>query len=256
MTSNIYFKDTYNIENLISTRRLTFWTETEDEIRCDCGVSTSLLSRRMVDKGYKGFEGLIDLPGTIGGAIYGNAGCFGCLVSDLVESVEVLNPDGQVHTYTKEEMGFSHRMSNFKSGSISGVILSSKLKIEKGDAAELKAIADKNHELRKQNQPAPKDNLGTIYCELGNRTQFGRVVGIVGGAYFRLLKLKGYDIAKRSYLRELFELKLAGGHKCLTYLDKGRFIWKDKSADTIFEKYQNIINRLYRHPRLEIDIKV
>lgn len=255
MTSNIYFKNTYNIENLISTRRLTFWTETEDEIICDCGVHASLLSRRMVDKGYKGFEGLIDLPGTIGGAIYGNAGCFGCLVSDLVKSVDVLNPDGQVHTYTKEEIGFSHRMSNFKNGSICGVILSSKLKIERGDAAELKTIAYKNHELRKLNQPAPKDNLGTVYCELGNRTKFGSLVGIIGGVYFRLLKLKGYDIAKRSLLRELFELILAGGRNCLPYLEKGRFIWKDKHADTTFEKYQKVINRLYRHPRLEIEIK-
>ena len=255
MTSNIYFKNTYNIEHLISTRKLTTWIETEDGIICDCGVSSSLVSRRMVDKGYKGFEGLIDLPGTIGGAIYGNAGCFGCLVSDLVESVDVLNPNGQVRTYSNKEIGFSRRMSNFKNGSICGVILSSKLKIEKGNATELKAIADKNHELRKQTQPAPKNNLGTIYCELGNRTKFGRIIGIVGGVYFRLLKLKGYDFAKRSYLRELFELKLAGGHKCLPYLEKGRFIWKDERADNVFEKYQKVINRLYRHPRLEIEIK-
>ncbi len=255
MTSNIYFKDTYNIENLISTRKLTFWEEIKNGIRCDCGVSASLLSRKMVDKGYKGFEGLIDLPGTIGGAIYGNAGCFGCLVSDLVESVDVLNPDGQVCTYTKGEMGFSHRMSNFKNGKICGVILSAKLKVKKGDDVDLKAIADKNHELRKQTQPSPKNNLGTIYCELGKRTKLGRFVGILGGVYFRLLKLKRYDIVKRSYLRELFELNLAGGHKCLPYLEKGRFIWKNKRADTIFEKYQRVINRLYRNPRLEIEIK-
>lgn len=209
----------------------------------------------MVDKGYKGFEGLIDLPGTIGGAIYGNAGCFGCLLSDLIESVEVLLADGQVRTYMKEEIDFSHRMSNFKMGKIRGVILSAKLKIEKGDITELKAIAYKNHEHRKQTQPAPKDNLGTIYCELGNRTKFGRMVGIIGGVYFRLLRLMGYNTAKRGYLRELFELKLAGGSECLPYIEKGRFIWKDKRADAIFEKYLRVINRIYRHPRLEIEIK-
>lgn len=69
ITSNIYFKDSYNVDNLVSTKQINRYTEDDSVITAECGVNVARLSREMVAKGVKGFEGLIDLPGTVGGGV-------------------------------------------------------------------------------------------------------------------------------------------------------------------------------------------
>lgn len=73
-TSNILYYSTYNPENVVSTRKVNFYSVHDNVIECDCGVNVSKLSREMVEFGFEGFEGLVDLPGTIGAAIFGNSG--------------------------------------------------------------------------------------------------------------------------------------------------------------------------------------
>ena len=58
---------------------------------CDCGAPISSLSKSLVDKGYLGFYGFVNLPGTIGAAAVNNSGCFGCTISDLVISIIIYN---------------------------------------------------------------------------------------------------------------------------------------------------------------------
>lgn len=76
-TLNIYFKNSFNIQTLVQTSKLTNYTILEDYVECECGVHVRLLARDMVKRGYKGFEGLVDLPGTIGGAIVNDSGVMG-----------------------------------------------------------------------------------------------------------------------------------------------------------------------------------
>lgn len=255
-TSNIYFKDSYNIGNLISTKRLNHWTETDTDIYCECGVSMQLLSRSMVRQGIKGFEGLIDLPGTIGGAIYGNSGCFGNLVSDLLVDVDVLMSDGTRCMLRKNELHFSKRSSAFKRQLISGIILSVHLKKEKGDTEQLKAMAVKNHQERMNTQPRPQKNLGTTYSEFGKKTLQGIIISLLSKFYSRVLQLMGSDYQTRCKKKYEFEYTLVGGRSVLPYLfSRDRFIWWDSKADDAFDLYKKVVHRLYVSPTLEIEIK-
>ena len=95
-SSNTLFLPSYKCDNLICTKELKSWHETDETIVCDCGVNVANLSKQMVAKGYVGFEGLTDLPGTIAAGVYGNCGCRGCSVNGLVQSFQLLLPDGSI----------------------------------------------------------------------------------------------------------------------------------------------------------------
>lgn len=256
LTSNIYFKNSYNVDNLISTKRLTHIKESDSIIYVECGTNVAKLSRDMVENGIKGFEGLIDLPGTVGGAIYGNSGCYGCHLSDMLVTADVLLPNGAIEVLNKEDFGFGWRKSVFKTGKIKGVVLGVNLRKEAGDREELRREAYKNKEDRKRNQPGPKYNLGTTYCSLGSRTLLGRVIGLLGGFYYRVLRWRALSEKERRDKRYQFELTLAGGHNALPYLFHiQRFMWLDIDADKAFLEYQKAMKRLYVNPALEIEIR-
>lgn len=256
LTSNIYFKNTYNVTNLITTKRLTHYYDDKDELYAECGVNVSRLSRYMVNQGVKGFEGLIDLPGTVGGGIYGNSGCYGSLLTDMLISADVLLPDGTLTTFSKDDMGFTLRMSCFKSGKCEGFIIGAHFKKEYGNRDELILKAQKNHEDRLSNQPGPKFNLGTTYCTLGSRTLYGKIIGKISGIYERILRIKKIDDKRRRKKRYEFELRLVGGKCAIPYLfNLQRFMWLDENADNTFVIYQEAINRIFKNPELEIQIK-
>ena len=125
-TSNIYFLPDYSVANMVSTRKCNNIVEETDYIICDCGVSVAKLSHQMVDKGIKGFEGLIDLPGTVGAAVYGNASCYGCSINSLLISFELLKPDGDIVTVYPNDLKLSKRSSSLKRHELKGIILSVK----------------------------------------------------------------------------------------------------------------------------------
>lgn len=84
-------------------------------ITAEGGVITGLVARKSVDAGLTGFEWAIGVPGTIGGAIYGDAGCYGGEMRDAVVSVDVYRiRDGQRLTLSKAECEFGYRESLFK----------------------------------------------------------------------------------------------------------------------------------------------
>lgn len=83
-----------------------------------------------------GLEWAVGLPGTVGGAVYGNAGCFGGETKDVVEEVAVYNiHEGQTDQLSNANLGFAYRHSKLKE--ISSVVLSATFKLKKGDAQEI-----------------------------------------------------------------------------------------------------------------------
>lgn len=254
-TSNIYFKNSYCVDNLISTKSLTEWSLNDGIIKCMCGVSVSRLAKAMVADGINGFEGLIDLPGTVGGAIYGNAGCYNCSLSELLIKAEILTPDGTVNVLNRDELLFSPRNSILKRGLMKGVILNVYLKALAGDAAELVRRMENIKIHRRQTQPAPYNNLGTTYFNLGERTLFGLIVEKIGGGISLLIKCMGVRVNRLKKLRLRVELSFAGARSVSPYLfSLNRFIWKDANADAEFVKYQKTLTRLFKKPSLEIEI--
>lgn len=255
-TSNLYFKPGYRTENLITTRKLTKWVENEDHIWCECGVNVKSLSRRMVELGIKGFAGLIDLPGTVGAGIYGNAGCFGDVFSNLVESVIILLNDGNIMELSKDDLSFQKRSSSLKRHKINGIIVSAKLKKEYGNAAKTKALALRNHEIRKRTQPGPKNNLGSVFKYKKDLTVKGK---IIIGISALLAKLRHPSIPSSKLFKEktVIACWLLNKKNISEFLPYGfnRYVWSSCSAHDLFDLYIKTYKEIYKNADLEIEIK-
>ena len=95
-TSNIYFKNSFNIDYVLDTRLLKFFHEIGDVVVCECGVPMKILANYCVEHGYAGYEGMIDLPGTVGGAIVNNSGCYSCGVQNVLKEIDILTDKGNI----------------------------------------------------------------------------------------------------------------------------------------------------------------
>jgi UDP-N-acetylmuramate dehydrogenase len=147
------------------------------------GVKNGVLAKKLLDNSLAGFEFAAGIPGTIGGAIKMNAGAYSGEMKDIVEEVTYLDYDGNVHTITGTECEFSYRYSKFFNEK--GVILSAKLKLEKGNKEE---IAEKMAELaaqRKEKQPLEYPNAGSTF-KRGENYITAKLIDECG--------LKGYSI--------------------------------------------------------------
>ena len=251
-TSNIYFMPDCIIENVVSTRKINKWTVDEDYIYCDCGVGVSAFARKMVNLGLAGFEGLVNLPGTVAASVYGNAGCYDCSINSMLISAELLEPNGLVRTITKNDLNILPRMTNLKSGVLKGVILSLKLEKIIGDKEQLCALANTNTLLRNKTQPGPAHNLGSIY-DIEEPSKKYYVLRAISHLYGLFIKSK--DQKKNDKYRLNFELKLMGGAKLIGYVDGwNRFIWRDNKAHDLFVLYDKLHNKLFKKTHFEIEI--
>ena len=125
------------------------------------GVKNAILAKKLLDNSLTGFEFAAGIPGTMGGAIKMNAGAHGGEMKDIVEEVTYIDYDGNIHTITKSECEFSYRHSEFFNEK--AIILSAKLKLEKGNKEE---ISEKMAELakqRKEKQPLEYPNAGSTF---------------------------------------------------------------------------------------------
>lgn len=248
-TSNCYFLPSFSPDAVISTIHLRGYEETENTIIVECGMHSKVLARIMVEKGYEGFEGLIDLPGTISGAIYGNAGCYGCLISDRLISAKVLTIAGEIIEYTKKELGFQERTSYLKERKIKGTILTATFEKVKGDATEINNKAEQAHKDRLATQPGPLNNLGSIFKK-DELTNYGIWINRIARYTAKLLHKpeSHHSIIK-------LQCTLAGFPKLAKYLfNLNRFIWQDKNAHIAFKQYLELRKKIFKHNNLEIEI--
>lgn len=86
-----------------------------DGLRVEAGTVTALAARKSVELGWAGFEWAVTVPGAIGGAVYGNAGCYGGEMKDVVRSVDAYDLLKRERvTLSNEACGFVYRGSGFK----------------------------------------------------------------------------------------------------------------------------------------------
>lgn len=255
-TSNIYFLPNYSVDIMVSTRRLKNVEYKDDLIIADCGASVKQLAHAMVSEGVKGFEGLIDLPGTVAAAVYGNASCYKCSVNDLLVSVEFLKENGEIVILKPEDLKFTKRSSALKRGEIKGVILSVTMRKEYGNAETLKKLAEENHSKRLQTQPGPKDNIGSIYAHtdgFSRKSYFVRLFVRVFLCIYRFFQ-KDRTLVKRAGIDIILRMYNAKELQPYVY-DWNRYIWKDKQSHELFWKFHEIHKKLFNKSEFEIEIK-
>ncbi|HHV44972.1 MAG TPA: UDP-N-acetylmuramate dehydrogenase [Firmicutes bacterium] len=110
--------------------------------------------------GYKGLEWAAGIPGSLGGAVRGNAGAHGGSMQDVVATVEVFHPLEGVTTYDREDLDFSYRQLKLPKD---GIVLSSRLSLSTGASAETWARMEQYKAERLRNQPLKLPNAGSVF---------------------------------------------------------------------------------------------
>lgn len=153
------------------------------EIKCGAGVKLSRLSDFACENSITGAEFAWGIPGTVGGAVYMNAGAYDGEMKDILVSCEYLTSDGELHTMLADEMDLSYRHSAFNENGY--VIVSATVRLKAGDKGEIRAKMDDFMHRRKSKQPLEFPSAGST---------FKRPVGGFAAALIDECGLKGYSV--------------------------------------------------------------
>ena len=123
-----------------------------ERIKADAGVLIAKVVKAAAEAGLTGLEAWNGLPGTVGGAVYGNAGCFGTETKDVLESAEVFFPGEGVREAKVDFFEYGYRSSQMKKAG--GLVLSAVFRLKKGDAEAIKTRMTEVAKSRIQKQPA------------------------------------------------------------------------------------------------------
>ena len=132
-----------------------------DEVTAQSGILLSTLSKSIVNESLSGFEFASGIPGTIGGAVTMNAGAYDSEMKNIVEEVVAMDMDGNIRTFTNQEMNFRYRKSRVTDETL--VVLEAKLKLEKGNIEDIKAKIDDFTVRRTTKQPLTAYSAGSTF---------------------------------------------------------------------------------------------
>lgn len=181
--SNIILPDSDYDGVVILLSKLNEIKINENTINAFCGVSLTYFVNELVKNNLGGLESLSGIPGTLGGAIFNNAGCYGQTISDKLNSVTYLE-NGEIKTINKEECNFSYRDSIFKKNK-NFIILSAKFKLDYKNKEEMLNIIKENMIKRNTSQPLNYPNAGSV---------FRNPIGYSAGKLIEDAGLKNYHI--------------------------------------------------------------
>ncbi|MCL4824095.1 MAG: UDP-N-acetylmuramate dehydrogenase [Anaerolineales bacterium] len=142
-------------------KAVRFETGERPKVRAESGVVFSNLANRCASQGLSGLEWASAIPGTLGGAVYGNAGAFGGDVAGSLIETELLTGRGR-ETWTADKMEYGYRSSVLKRGAARAVILSAAFGLKNATAADVSATIGQFVQRRKSTQP-PGASMGSMF---------------------------------------------------------------------------------------------
>jgi UDP-N-acetylmuramate dehydrogenase len=146
----------------------------EDKILCGGGAMLSDVLKAACENGLTGLECMAGIPGTVGGAVYGNAGSRDKWISAVIKSVEV-SKNFKKELINREKAAFDYRKSGFENCIISKVVFSLKKDVKNGRLEEI----SKNIQKRLETQPLDMPNAGSIFKNPG-RFVVGKLIEEAG----------------------------------------------------------------------------
>jgi UDP-N-acetylmuramate dehydrogenase len=138
-----------------------FHTGDQPSVTAESGVVFSNLANRCASKGLTGIEWAATVPGTIGGAVYGNAGAFGGDMAGNLISAELVTENGK-EEFTAEQMGYGYRTSVLKRGEVKAIVLSAELALKNSTKDEVTVKIQQFSAHRKATQP-PGASMGSMF---------------------------------------------------------------------------------------------
>ncbi|MCD7847243.1 MAG: UDP-N-acetylmuramate dehydrogenase [Oscillospiraceae bacterium] len=152
-------------------------------ITASAGASLARVCKTALESSLTGLEFAYGIPGSVGGAVFMNAGAYGGEMKDVVAEVTCINQAGEIITYQSDKLDFGYRSSRFtNSGEI---IVSAKFGLSTGDKSAIKARMDELIARRKSRQPLEYPSAGST---------FKRPEGTYAGLVIEESGLKGYSI--------------------------------------------------------------
>lgn len=154
-----------------------------DVLTVQSGATLSKVAKIALEASLSGFEFAAGIPGSFGGAVAMNAGAYGGEMKDILVDAQVLTPEGEVFTLTKEELDLSYRHSCIFEKDY--IVLSARIKLHPGNAEEIKKRMQELASARKEKQPLEYPSAGST---------FKRPEGYFAGKLIQDAGLKGYTV--------------------------------------------------------------
>jgi UDP-N-acetylmuramate dehydrogenase len=130
-------------------------------IKCQAGALLAAACVHAQENSLTGMENLFGIPGTVGGALYMNAGAYGSEIADIVTEAEYLDADGELHLIKKDEMKLSYRHSIFAEKN--AVITSVTMQLSDGNSDDIKAAMSECMKKRSSKQPLEFPSAGSTF---------------------------------------------------------------------------------------------
>ena len=147
------------------------------------GAILGAVSNKAAEAGLTGLEFAVGIPGSIGGAVYMNAGAYGGEIKDVLESVSALLPDGELREFSADEFDFGYRHSVFQENG--AVIIAAKFRLAYGEREASRKQMNDIQSKRREKQPLEFPSAGST---------FKRPPGYFAGTLIDHTGLKGYTV--------------------------------------------------------------
>lgn len=154
-----------------------------NKLTAGAGCSLARLCQTAYESGLTGLEFAWGIPGSVGGAVYMNAGAYGGEIKDVITEVTALEPSGKLVTFTSDRLDMGYRRSIFTDSEY--VILSASFTLSLGNKEEIKAKMDDLMSRRKSKQPLEYPSAGST---------FKRPEGTYAGLVIEQSGLKGFSV--------------------------------------------------------------
>lgn len=133
----------------------------ENRIVCDCGVSLKKLCEFAAANSLRGLEFAYGIPGSVGGAVYMNAGAYGGEMRDVVVSCRAVSPQGQIETFTADQLALSYRHSALMQ--TGHTVLEVTVQLQPGDEAAIRENMQAVMQKRRDKQPLQYPSAGSTF---------------------------------------------------------------------------------------------
>ncbi len=188
--SNIIL-DEYLDGIIIKLDGLNKLTIKDQTVICEAGVKMPTLASETVNNNLTGLEWAINIPGSVGGSIIGNAGAYNSEIFDNLISIKVIDKNLNIQELKKEDISYSYRHTSLKNKNY--IVLEAKFKLNKGNKEEsLNLIKDRTAR-RKATQPIDMPSAGSVFRNPEN-DHAGRLIEEAG---LKGKKIGGAEISKK-----------------------------------------------------------
>lgn len=159
--SNLIVKDGGVRGIVIHFEHLSSISREGNKVVAQSGATIISTSHYAQENQLSGLEFACGIPGTVGGALYMNAGAYGGEVSDVLLSAIIINENGELKTVLKDEVGLEYRSSLIASNDY--VVLEATFLLKSGDYNEIKEKMDELTYLRESKQPLEYPSCGSVF---------------------------------------------------------------------------------------------